>query len=63
MTTAERRAVRESLIQAGFERMGATQDDGYGSYTEEWWHKGAAANQVKIKWGPKTVEIGERGFR
>lgn len=52
MTTEQRRAVRQGLIDAGFERKGYGKDEGDGVYSEQWARED---NVVVIYWGVKTI--------
>jgi hypothetical protein len=48
MNKAQRSRVRESLIERGFERSGATDDlTGLGAYTETWTHPDGTTTEVK----------------
>lgn len=50
LTTEERRKIRLSLMDLGFQRGVTTRDDGTGSY-DETFHLGE--NIVTVQWGPK----------
>lgn len=58
MTTDERIKLRTALVDAGWTRVGYTQDNGTGMYEEYWepYLEGVYKNgdSVTISWGPKT---------
>lgn len=53
MTTEERRALRQALIEQGFTPGFSTQDFGDGIYSQTFNRKGAS---VVVQWGPKTPD-------
>jgi hypothetical protein len=53
MTTEERRALRQGLIDLGFRREAVSMDDGEGRYRETFSRE---TNVVTVEWGPKAPE-------
>lgn len=52
-TTEERRALREVLIQCGFEQVEKARDHGDGVYSETFQN---GNNEVEIRWGATTED-------